>query len=88
MQTLTATAELTREQVRQKIDTLECVEDLIRCIDDVSGVEFEANEPGTLKLQVAAQGSDVAVAFAYGIPPSVLLAGLQAMRAALEGELQ
>lgn len=78
-------ATLTREAVRQRIEQLEALSDVMSAIDDVSGVEFDEGEQRTLDLRVNAHGGNNSpVAFAHALPPDVLLAGLQAMRGALE----
>lgn len=79
---------LTRDEVRQKIDLLEALENTITVIEDVSSVEFEAGEQHALDMQVTARDTKKSpVAFAHGLPHDVLLAGLQAMREKLEGRL-
>lgn len=79
-------AVLTRDQVRQRIDVLEALTDVMSAIDDVSGVEFEPGEERTLDVQIIARDAKKSpVAFAHAMPPEVVLAGLQAMRVMLEG---
>lgn len=78
-------ATLTRDAVRQRIDALEALSDVMSAIDDVSGVEFDEGEQQVLDLQISDRSQKKSpVAFAHALPPDVLLAGLQAMRAALE----
>lgn len=78
------TATLTREQLRQRIDTLEALEGVMAAIDDVSGVEFEPGEPRYMDMQISTRSDELPVAFANGLPQEVVLAGLQAMREKLE----
>jgi hypothetical protein len=66
----------TREQIRARIDALECLADVQQAIEEVEAVEWEPREPQHFALDVSAGKS---VTFVHGIPPSVLLAGLRAM---------
>lgn len=79
---------LTREQLRQRIDLLETLEGVMSAVDDVSGVEFEPGEQHALDMQISARDPRKSpVAFAQALPADVVLAGLQVMRAKLEGML-
>jgi hypothetical protein len=78
-------ATLTREQLRQRIDTLEALEGVMQAIDDVSGVEFGSAEQHLLDMQFRDHNpGKLSVAAVHALPQEVVLAGLQAMRAKLE----
>jgi hypothetical protein len=67
----------TREQIRARIDALECLHDVQQAIKDVQDVEWFAGESQTFDIDINATGCGVS--FVHGIPQSVLLAGLRAM---------
>ena len=81
-------AVLTRQQVRQRIDLLEALENLLSATDDVSSVEFDPGERHDLDLSINARDEKKSpVAFAHALPQEVVLAGLQAMSGKLEALL-
>lgn len=73
-------------EVRQRIGLLEALDGILAAIGDTSAVEFDAGEQQLLDLRVSARNARRSpVAFAHALPKDVLLVGLQAMRAMLEG---
>jgi hypothetical protein len=66
----------TREQIRARIDALECLSDVQQAIEDVQDVEWSDGESQQLSIDVKAGRG---VTFVVGIPQSVLIAGLRAM---------
>jgi hypothetical protein len=82
------TATLTRSEIRQRIDHMEALESVLTAIDDVSSVEWEPGDGGLLDLNVTDRSMKKApVSFVHALPQEVVLAGLQAMRKALEEKL-
>jgi hypothetical protein len=67
---------LSRNQIRTRIDALECMDDIRQAIDDVESVEWEANELQVLSIDVKAGRP---VSFLHRIPPHVLVAGMKEM---------
>jgi hypothetical protein len=82
------TATLTRSENRQRIDLLEARESVLRAIDDVSFVEWEPGDRDEMNLAVTDRnGAQLSITFVNALPQEVVLAGLQAMRKALEEKL-
>jgi hypothetical protein len=82
------TATLTRSENRQRIDLLEALESVRFAIDDVSSVEWAAGDRDEMNLAVTDRnGSQLSITFVHALPQEVVLAGLQAMRKALEEKL-
>jgi hypothetical protein len=75
---------MTRDQIRQSIDLLENLHDVMQAQDDVSDVEFEEHEAKVLHLRVCYGDEEQPVTFMHRLPPEVVLVGLSAMRAELE----
>ena len=76
---------LTRDEIRQRIDHLEALHDVLNAIDELQGIEFDPGEQHRLDLTISARDERKSpVTFAHALPPEVLLAGLQAMRRHLE----
>lgn len=79
---------LTRDKIRQRIDTLEGLHDLMGAINDVSDVEFEPGQSALVDLTISDRGEKKSpIAFAHALPPAVVLEGLRAMQRALEAQL-
>lgn len=75
---------LTKEQIRARIDALECAHDVRTAIDDVEGgIGWEPGEPQAFNLKVVTREADLDVSFVNNLSPSVLVAGLRAMEAEL-----
>lgn len=82
-------AVLTRNQLRQRIDTLENLHDVMGAIDDVSGIEFEPGDDGLLDVTISDRGPKKSpVTFVHALPPAVVLEGLRAMERALQAMLE
>jgi hypothetical protein len=82
------TATLTRSEIRQRIDHMEALESVLSAIDDVSSVEWEPGDCDQMNLAVTDRnGSQASITFVHALPQEVVLAGLQAMRKALEEKL-
>jgi hypothetical protein len=76
---------MTRQELREQINLMEALENVISAIDDVSSVEFEPGEEAVVDLGVSDRTPRKApIAFAHGVPHAVALAGLHAMQRALE----
>jgi hypothetical protein len=73
------TAELSREQIRRRIDLLEGLGDVKGALEDVAGVEFDLGERELLDVGITARSDQKGVANVLGLPTSVVLAGLKAM---------
>ena len=74
-----------RDQLRNKIDALECLHDVMGAIDDVSSAEFGPNERPVFKLAIC-DSKDKPVAFAHSLSAEIVLIGLRAMRQALHAQ--
>ena len=77
----------TREQLRQRVDTLEQLEGVMAAIDDITSAGLAAGE----RVDVGVSDRSMekrAIAVAHALPPDVVLAGLQAMQHELVGRLQ
>jgi hypothetical protein len=81
------TATLTRSEIRQRIDHMEALESLLRSIDDVSDVDWDEGEKHLLDIDLKGSFDKQSVSFVHALPQEVVLAGLQAMRKALEEKL-
>jgi hypothetical protein len=82
------TATLTRSEIRQRIDHAEALESVLRSIDDVSSVDWEPGDRDEMNLAVTDRnGQQLSITFVHALPQEVVLAGLQAMRKALEEKL-
>lgn len=79
------TPTLTREQLRKRIDTMEQLESVLTAIDDVGVVEYDQDSINVTFSERS--GEQHPVAFANGLPPSVVLVGLCAMQKELERQL-
>jgi hypothetical protein len=74
---------LTREALRERIDTMERLESVLSAIEDVSSCE----EPQVDLTFCDRSPQKSPVAFAHGMPCHLVLAGLRAMQAELEKQL-
>lgn len=70
---------LTRQQLRERIDALECIHDLQQVVEDVRSVEWEKDEAQALNLHVCTRENNSAISFLNNLPPAVVEAGLRAM---------
>lgn len=78
---------MNRATLREQIDRLENLSDMIGAISEMSDVEWADGE--TVKLCVAENGArERPVTFVHGLPPEVLLVGLRAMQSELERQTQ
>jgi hypothetical protein len=76
---------MTRDQLREQINTMEALDGVMRAISDVSGMEFEPGEPAEINIEFFDRSPrNTPVGFAQAIPHDVALAGLRAMQQALE----
>jgi hypothetical protein len=74
------TPTISREELREQINTLECVHDLISAIDDVTSSDLRPSE--AVKLAIA-DSEGQAIAIIRGIPYEIVVLGLKAMRDAM-----
>lgn len=82
-------AVLSRTEIRQRIDLLEGLHDVMGAMSDVSDVEFEPGESALVDLTISDRGEKKSpIAFAHALPPAVVLEGLRAMQRALEAQLE
>lgn len=74
---------LTKEQIRVRIDALECIDSVQQAMEDLESVEWEPGEAHALNLHLATREHDSVISFVNNLPPTVLAAGLRAMEAEL-----
>jgi hypothetical protein len=72
---------MTRDQLREQINTMEALDGVLAAISDVSAVEFHPGE--TIELALSDR-EKAPIAYAHAVPPDVALAGLRAMQRELE----
>jgi hypothetical protein len=76
---------MTRQELREQINLMEALENVISAIDDVSSMEYEFGEEACVDIAVADRTPrQTPIAFAHRVPHAVALAGLHAMQRALE----
>jgi hypothetical protein len=73
------TVTLTKEQIRARIDYLECAHDVQQAMNDVEGAEWEPGEAQALNLSISTREHGSEISFVNNVPPSVVNAGLRAM---------
>jgi hypothetical protein len=76
-----------RATLRQKIDDLERLHDIIGVIEDVEATEFGDRKPRECRVTVADKDG-TPIATGYAMPHDVVLIGLRAMRDALQATAQ
>lgn len=80
---------LSRESLRARIDIEEALVNVLNAIADLSEIEWEPHEKPILCLAISEDGGQRRpITSVHAIPQSVALAGLQAMKAALESMLE
>jgi hypothetical protein len=76
---------MTRQELREQINLMEALENVISAIDDVSSVKYEEGEEASVDIGVSDRSLRKApIAFAHRVPHAVALVGLHAMQRALE----
>lgn len=71
---------LTKQQIRERIDALECIDCVQQAMEDLEAVEWEPGEAHALNLHLATREHDSVFSFVNNLPPSVLAAGLRVMQ--------
>jgi hypothetical protein len=72
----------TREELRERINLMEGLEDVIGAIDEVSSLQWEEGQSRTLRIRFF-DNKNEPVAYAWPIPQEFVLIGLRAMRDAM-----
>lgn len=75
---------MTREQIRERINLLENLNDLAQSIEDVGDVEFDPGEQGLVDIAITCRDDKRSIATVLGLPPAVVLAGLRDMLATVQ----
>jgi hypothetical protein len=70
---------MNREQLRERIDALECLGEILSAIDDMPGTE----DPLGITLTERG-GEKLPISFVHNVPPEIVLIGLRAMQQAME----
>lgn len=73
---------MTPAEIRQRIDTLECLGEVTVAIEEIA-----SGEPGDRVKLAVADRNEAAITFVHGLPPEVLLVGLRAMERNLSARL-
>jgi hypothetical protein len=77
----------TREELRERINLMEGLEDVIGAFDEVSSLQWEEGQSRTLRIRFF-DNKDEPVAYAWPIPQEIVLIGLKAMRDAMNQSLR
>lgn len=77
---------ITRKELRERINALECLDSVVAAIDDVKCHEFEDGESQEFSIEITASNKDELITFANNVSPAVLIIGLNAMVVALAQE--
>jgi hypothetical protein len=78
----------TREQLRARIDLLECLEGVTVAIDDMEGNELLDATRLRLRVSKIVGNGEPICAYAHGLTPALVLVGLRAMQSHLEAALK
>jgi hypothetical protein len=89
MSAVLQTPQLTRDQLRERIDTLELAHDLMAAIEDVQAMQADPDEQGLVDITVTDRTTGKCpVAFVHALPAEIVIVMLRAAQAALEEQLQ